>query len=77
MSRLSTGRTLASFESGGSHFRSQLDGAPLTHLGQHLEMRMLSEMRHAVSPTPTSRVFAGATIASKRAISPENALDYA
>jgi len=60
MSRLSTGRTLASFESGGSHFRSQLDGAPLTHLGQHLEMRMLSEMRHAVSPTPTSRVFAGA-----------------
>jgi len=54
-----------------------LGRAPLTHLREHFEMRMLSDMRQSLVKTPMSSGFSVASIASRRAIWREIALGYA
>jgi hypothetical protein len=51
--------------------------APLTHLGERFEPRMLSEKRHWNRLSPPQAASWPPTNASWRAISPENALGYA
>ncbi len=67
----------------GSHTR-KLTRSPLTHLGEHLEVRVLSEMRLSRCRLPAAAGLCGLVDtdqarlnASKRAFSLENALDYA